>query len=70
MNAKQREDLLKVLQARFEKNKARHKDIQWDKVQEKLTANPKKLTSLNEMETTGGEPDVVGFDKKSGVYFL
>ena len=64
----QREELLKTLKARFEKNMNRHKGLEWANVQAKLEANPEKLWSLNEMENTGGEPDVVGFDKKSGEY--
>jgi hypothetical protein len=70
MNAKQREELLGTLEARFEKNTDRHKGLEWAKVQAKLEANPKKLVSLNEMERTGGEPDVVGFDKKTGEYIF
>ena len=70
MNAKQREELLRVLNARFEKNMNRHKGLEWAKVQAKLEANPEKLWSLNEMERTGGEPDVVGYDKKTGEYIL
>jgi hypothetical protein len=70
MNAKQRDDLLNLLESRFEKNMSRHKGIQWDKVQAKLEAEPKKLASLYEMETTGGEPDVVGFDKQTGEYIF
>jgi hypothetical protein len=65
-----REELLRVLKARFEKNMNRHKDLEWSKVQEKLEANTEKLWSLNEMERTGGEPDVVGHDKKSGEYIF
>jgi hypothetical protein len=65
---KQREVLLSVLQARFEKNMKRHKGIDWAKVQAKLEVNPDKLWSLSEMEKTGGEPDVVGHDKKTGEY--
>jgi hypothetical protein len=64
--AKQREELLKTLKARFEKNMDRHKGIEWAKVQAKLEANAEKLWSLQEMERTGGDPDVVGQDKKSG----
>jgi hypothetical protein len=64
----QREELLTALKARFEKNMNRHKGLEWAKVQAKLEANTEKLWSLNEMETTGGEPDVVGFDKKTGEY--
>jgi uncharacterized protein DUF4256 len=70
MKAKQHEELLKILKARFEKNMNRHKGLEWTKVQAKLEANPQKLRSLNEMETTGGEPDVVGHDKKSGEYIF
>lgn len=70
MNTKQREELLKLLKTRFEKHMERHKDIQWDKVQAKLEAESKKLASLNQMEVTGGEPDVVGFDKKTGEYIF
>ena len=65
---KQREELLNVLKARFEKNMDRHKGFDWAKVQAKLEANPGKLWSLSEMERTGGEPDVVVVDKKSGEY--
>ena len=64
----QRETLLKTLKTRFEKNMNRHKGLDWPKVQAKLEAKPEKLWSLNEMESTGGEPDVVGHDKKSGDY--
>src|ERR1044072_32835 len=66
--AGQRDELLKTLKARFEKNMTRHKGLEWSKVQAKLESNPEKLWSLSEMERTGGEPDVVGFDKKSGGY--
>jgi len=62
----QREELLKALKARFEKNMNRHEGLEWPAVQAKLEANPEKLWSLNEMERTGGEPDVVGHDKKTG----
>ena len=64
----QRKELLDILKARFEKNRNRHKAVEWSKVQAKLEANPEKLWSLNEMEQTGGEPDVVGYDKKTGEY--
>src|SRR6476620_11630531 len=64
----QREALLSALKARFDKNRNRHKDLEWTKVQAKLESNTEKLWSLNEMERTGGEPDVVGFDKKTGEY--
>ena len=70
LSAKQREELLKVLKARFEKNMNRHKGVEWAKVQAKLEGNADKLWSLNEMEKTGGEPDVVGQDKKTGEYIF
>jgi uncharacterized protein YpuA (DUF1002 family) len=66
LSPEQREELLKTLKARFEKNMNRHKNLEWAKVQAKLEANTEKLWSLNEMEKTGGEPDVVGHDKKTG----
>lgn len=66
--AKQREDLLTTLKARFEKNKVRHGGIEWADVQARLEANPEKLGSLYQMEETGGQPDVVGHDKKTGEY--
>lgn len=66
LSPKQREALLKALKTRFEKNMARHQGLVWAKVQTRLEANPDKLWSLNEMEQTGGEPDVVAHDKKSG----
>lgn len=65
-----REDLLRILKNRFEKNMNRHKSIEWAKVQARLEANPGKLWSLDEMEVTGGEPDVVGHDKKTGEYIF
>ncbi|HET7287643.1 MAG TPA: DUF4256 domain-containing protein, partial [Pyrinomonadaceae bacterium] len=64
------EELLKTLKGRFEKNRDRHKGLEWDKVQAKLEANLGKLWSLSEMERTGGEPDVVGHDKKTGEYIF
>lgn len=70
MNVKQRKELLVTLSARFEKNMNRHKGLEWAKVQARLEANPEKLGSLNEMEKTGGEPDVVGHDKKAGEYIF
>src|SRR6187399_3036344 len=70
LSPKQREELLKALNARFEKNLNRHKGLDWAKVQARLEANPEKLWSLNEMESTGGEPDVVGHDKKSGEFIF
>src|SRR4249920_3370347 len=66
----QSEELLRALKARFEKNMNRHKGLVWAKVQAKLEANTEKLWSLNEMERTGGEPDVVGYDKKTGEYIF
>lgn len=63
-------ELLNTLKARFEKNKSRHKGVEWATVQAKLEANTEKLWSLNEMERTGGEPDVVGHDKKTGEYIF
>src|ERR671927_1468235 len=68
LSAKHRQELLAALKTRFEKNMNRRKGLEWSKVQAKLEANPEKLWSLNEMETTGGEPDVVSFDKKTGAY--
>ena len=65
-----REELLGALKARFERNLNRHKGLDWAKVQARLEANPEKLWSLNEMERTGGEPDVVGHDKKTGEYIF
>lgn len=70
LSLEQREELLRTLEARFEKNMNRHKDIEWAKVQAKLEANTEKLWSLNEMEATGGEPDVIGHDKKTGEYIF
>ena len=66
----QREELLGTLQARFEKNLKRHAGVEWAKVKSRLEANPGKLSSLHEMETTGGEPDVVGQDKKTGEFLF
>ena len=70
LSNKQREELLNALQSRFEKNMNRHKGLEWAKVQAKLEAKAEKLRSLNEMERTGGEPDVVGHDKKTGEYIF
>ncbi len=70
LSPEQREELLRALKARFEKNMNRHKGLEWAKVQAKLEANTEKLWSLNEMERTGGEPDVVGHDKKTGEYIF
>src|SRR6201985_2746511 len=66
----QAEGLLKVLEARFKKNTNRHKGLEWEKLRARLDANAEKLWSLNEMEKTGGEPDVVGYDKKGGAYIF
>ncbi len=66
----QREELLRALKTRFEKNMSRHKGLAWAEVQAKLEANTGKLWSLHEMERTGGEPDVVGYDKKTGEYII
>jgi hypothetical protein len=70
LSSEQREGLLRTLKARFEKNTNRHKGLEWAKVQAKLEASPEKLGSLQEMEKTGGEPDVVGQDKKTGEYIF
>src|SRR6202047_4405255 len=70
LSPEQRKELLGALKARFEKNMSRHKGLEWDKVQAKLEGNAEKLWSLNEMERTGGEPDVVGHDKKTGEYIF
>src|SRR5260370_26569859 len=70
LSPKQREELLKALKARFEKNMNRHNGLEWAKVQARLDAKTEKLWSLNEMERTGGEPDVVGHDKKTGKYIF
>ncbi len=67
---KQRVELLKTWKARFEKNMNRHKGLEWANAQARLEANPEKLWSINEMERTGGEPDVVGQDKKTGEYIF
>jgi Protein of unknown function (DUF4256) len=70
LSPEQREELVKALKARFEKSMSRHKGLDWAKVQARLEANAEKQWSLNEMERTGGEPDVVGQDKKSGEYIF
>lgn len=70
LSPEQHSTLLKTLKDRFEKNKVRHKDLEWDKIQAKLEANPEKMWSLNEMERTGGEPDVVSFDKNTDEYLF
>lgn len=70
LSSSQREELLSALKARFAKNMNRHKGLDWAKVQARLEADPEKLWSLNEMESTGGEPDVVGHDKKTGEFIF
>jgi len=70
LSREQREQLLRALKVRFEKNMNRHKGLEWAQVQAKLEANVEKLWSLGEMERTGGEPDVVGHDKKTGEYIF
>jgi hypothetical protein len=70
LSPEQHEELFSVLKTRFEKNMNRHKDLEWAKLQAKLEANPDKLWSLSEMERTGGEPDIVGFDNKTSEYIF
>ena len=70
LSTDQHEELLKRLKARFEKNMSRHKGLEWEKVQAKLDVNQEKLRSLSEMERTGGEPDVVGYDNKTDEYIF
>ena len=70
LSSKQQQELFAVLKARFEKNMNRHKGLEWGKVQARLEANSEKLWSVNEMEKSGGEPDVIGFDKKAGEYIF
>ncbi|MGK6340994.1 DUF4256 domain-containing protein [Chryseobacterium sp. DT-3] len=70
LTAEQSAELLKVLRTRFEKNMKRHKDLTWEKIQSKLEAAPEKLWSLNEMEETEGEPDVIAYDKKTDEYIF
>jgi hypothetical protein len=70
LSPQQSEELLKTLQDRFEKNMNRHKGLEWPKIQAKLEAHPEKLASLYAMENTGGEPDVVGYDKETGEYIF
>lgn len=70
LSPEQREELLLTLQRRFEKNMNRHEGLEWANVQAKLEANPERLWSLGEMESTGGEPDVVGHDKQTGEYII
>ena len=70
LSSQEGEQLLGALKARFQKNSSRHRGIEWTKVQARLEAGPEKLWSLNEMERSGGEPDVVGHDKKTGEYIF
>lgn len=70
LSTEQSDAIIKTLKTRFEKNMKRHTGIEWAKVAEKLDAKPEKLRTLHEMETTGGEPDVTGFDKKTGEYIF
>ncbi len=70
LSSEQQKELLKTVKTRFEKNMNRHKGLEWTKVQAKLEVNPEKLWSLNAMEETGGEPDVVGYDKKADKYIF
>jgi len=70
LSPERHEELLKTLQDRFEKNMHRHKGLEWPKIQAKLEAHPEKLSSLNAMESTGGEPDVVGYDQKTSEYIF
>jgi hypothetical protein len=70
LSIEQSKELLDILKIRFEKNLNRHKNIDWDKIHVKLEANPEKLRSLNEMELSGGEPDVVNYDKETDTYIF
>jgi uncharacterized protein DUF4256 len=70
LSKKQCEDLLRALQARFEKNMNRHRGLEWANVRARLEADPEKLWTLNEMERTGGEPDVIGHDKRTGEFIF
>jgi hypothetical protein len=70
LSPQQREALLGALKARFEQNRNRHQGLEWATLQAKLEADPEKLWSLHQMETTGGEPDVVGYDKQTGQYLF
>lgn len=70
LSPEQQSELISTLKTRFEKNKARHKGLDWPKVQARLEAHPAKLWSLDEMESSGGEPDVVGYDKKTGEFIF
>lgn len=70
ISAEESSELLKILKTRFEKNMNRHEKLDWSKIEEKLNSNPSKLWSLNEMEISGGEPDVVDYDEKTGEYIF
>ena len=70
LSPEQSKELLKTLQVRFENNMNRHKGLEWTKIKAKLEAHPEKMSSLNAMENTGGEPDVIGYDKKTGEYIF
>ncbi len=70
MDKRQGEELIRILMARFDNNLDRHHGVKWDKVQEKLEAHPEKLWSLGELERTGGEPDVIGYDEKTSEYIF
>ncbi|WP_345988152.1 DUF4256 domain-containing protein [Chryseobacterium sp. Chry.R1] len=70
LTSQQSQELLKILKTRFEKNTGRHKGLDWNKIQTRLEAQPEKLWSLSEMEDTEGEPDVIGYDKKSDEYIF
>jgi hypothetical protein len=70
MSPEQSEELLKTLKVRFEQNMNRHSGLEWSKIQAKLEAHPERLSSLNAMESTGGEPDIVGYDKKTGEFIF
>lgn len=70
LSPEQEENLIKVLKTRFEKNRGRHKETSWDEVQQRLEGNPGKLWTLSEMERTGGEPDMIGIDKKTGEFIF
>lgn len=70
LSPKEQEELMKVLQTRFEKNMPRHKGMDWSTIKARLEAKSEKLWSLNEMENTGGEPDVTGIDNKTGEYIF
>ncbi|MEO7978003.1 DUF4256 domain-containing protein [Flavobacterium sp.] len=70
LSAEEQEGLLTILEKRFEKNRKRHENLEWSKIETKLKSNPEKLWSLNEMERTGGEPDITGYDEKTSEYLF